>query len=81
MESQPAPQPDNTPKIIIAVVVGLVICCALVLIIPVVTIVILALLGPAIGNVFSDIILDIKAPLIIPSGHAWLEAIVRSLYA
>lgn len=54
---QPAPaQNNNTMKIVIAVVVGLVACCVLV---PICVIVILALLGPAIGNVFSNVILGI----------------------
>ncbi len=50
------PRQDNTAKIV-AIVVGVLvlisICCVLV---AVMTIVVLALLGPAIGNVFSGII-------------------------
>ena len=53
-----APQ-DNTGKILgisIGVIVGIGVVC---LAIPLCTIVILALLGPSIGNVFSDIILGL----------------------
>jgi len=50
------PRPDNTAKIVAIVVGALVlipVCCVLV---SIMTIVVLALLGPAIGNVFSGII-------------------------
>ena len=51
--------PDNTGKtvgVVIAIILAVLVVC---LLIPLCTIVILALLGPAIGNVFSNIILGL----------------------
>ena len=59
MEEQPK---DNTGKVLggvgitAGVAIGIVVCCVLV---ACATILILALLGPAIGNVFSNIVIEI----------------------
>ena len=57
---QPASQPANSklPIIIIVIVAVLALC----ILIPICVIVILALMGPSVGNVFSNIIQNLPTP-------------------
>jgi len=56
----PAAPPNNTNRnlmIIAGSVVGAIACCVL---IPICTIAVLALMGPAIGNIFDEIIRNLR---------------------
>ena len=58
-ENMEAGPKNNTGKIL-GISVGLIVGCGVVLVVlPICVIILLALLGPAIGDVFSGIILDI----------------------
>jgi hypothetical protein len=56
-----ADEPPKNPWVIVAIVVVVVLCCCI--LVAVVIPVILALLGPSVGTVFSNIIQELGTPV------------------